>query len=189
MTGNEKHYCRILTIVEEESIIRHVKNANRCLQGLSKVALSKLILETLKIRDHANKKLKGGRGFIKLSKAAKEALSKNKLGRSFWRRWDSVHSDVVRKRQGNVAMNRALNCTTEMAQEHLDELADELIQCGIFKNPTKVEPGVWEGDIDTSRVFNHDETPQFVNYGIDGTANGLIYAGRGDPCLPKLKLS
>ena len=29
---------------------------------------------------------------------------------------------------------------------------------------------------------NHDETPQFINTGVDGTPNGLVYAGRGKPC-------
>ena len=109
-TGNEKHYCRILTIEEETSIVRHIKNSNRCFQGLSKVELTKLILDVLRVRDFANKKLKGGRGFIRLSKNAKDALERNKLGRSFWR-WDAVHTDLVRKRQGNICMNRALNCT------------------------------------------------------------------------------
>ena len=42
--------------------------------------------------------------------------------------------------------------------------------------------GVWTGNVDTARIFNHDETPQFINYGVDGTPNGLVYAGRGDSC-------
>jgi hypothetical protein len=46
----------------------------------------------------------------------------------------------------------------------------------------KVGPGVWEGDIDLKHIFNHDETPQFINYGVDGTPNGLVYAGRGKTC-------
>ena len=122
-----------------------------------------------------------------MSKNAKDALERNKLGRSFWRRWDAVHTDLVRKRQGNICMNRALNCTITMARNHLDELADELINTGIFQHAKKCESGVWEGSIDTSRIFNHDETPQFVNYGIDGTPSGLIYAGRGDPCQKMLR--
>ena len=48
-------------------------------------------------------------------------------------------------------MKRALNCTRQMAVEHLDELASELIEAGIFKNACKAEPGVWTGDVDTSR--------------------------------------
>lgn len=24
--------------------------------------------------------------------------------------------------------------------------------------------------------------PQFINYGVDGTPNGLVYAGRGESC-------
>ena len=58
----------------------------------------------------------------------------------------------------------------------------ELISTGIFINAVKVGPGVWVGDIDLSRIFNHDETPQFINYGVDGIPNGLVYAGRGEAC-------
>jgi len=46
----------------------------------------------------------------------------------------------------------------------------------------EIEPGVWEGQINLNRVFNHDETPQFINYGVDGTANGLVFAGKGESC-------
>ena len=58
----------------------------------------------------------------------------------------------------------------------------ELISTGIFINAVKVGPGVRVGDIDLSRIFNHDETPQFINYGVDGIPNGLVYAGRGEAC-------
>ena len=64
----------------------------------------------------------------------------------------------------------------------IDGLAEELICTGIFTNAVKVAPGIWEGNIDLSRIFNHDETPQFINYGVDGTPNGLVYAGRGETC-------
>ena len=37
------------------------------------------------------------------------------------------------------------------------------------------------------RIFNHDETPQFINYGVDGTPNGLVYAGRGDACQKMIR--
>ena len=50
-------------------------------------------------------------------------------------------------------MNRALNCTREMACSHLDELADELIKTGIFTDPQKEDDGVWTGEIDTSRYL------------------------------------
>ena len=63
-----------------------------------------------------------------------------------------------------------------------DALAAELIEVGIFTNAVQEERGVWTGNIDTERIFNHDETPQFINYGVDGTPNGLVYAGRGDSC-------
>ena len=70
-------------------------------------------------------------------------------------------------------MKRVLACTKEEAINHLDGLAAELIEAGIFVNAVQKEKGVWEGDIDTSRIFNHDETPQFVNYGQNGAAPEL----------------
>ena len=30
--------------------------------------------------------------------------------------------------------------------------------------------------------MNHDETPQFINYGVDGSAKGLVYASKGREC-------
>ena len=91
-------------------------------------------------------------------------------------------TSASRKRDGTVSINRALNCTKEMACNHLNELTEELIKANIFINAIQLETGVWQGDIDTIRVCNHDETPQFVNYGVDGTPNGLVYAGRGESC-------
>ena len=178
VTGCEKQYCCILTHLEEESVVRFVKNKNRCLQGINKKQLTNLILDILKIRDYANKKLKGGRRYTNLSVNAKRALQNKKLSRSFWKRWDAKHDDLRMKRQGTVTMNRAMNCTRDMASSHLDALAKELIDAGIFTNTKQVAPGVWTGQINTSRVFNHDETPQFINYGVDGTPN----AGRGESC-------
>ena len=42
-----------------------------------------------------------------------------------------------------------------MAIQHLDKLAEECIECGIFTNATKVEPGIWSGALDTNRIYNH----------------------------------
>ena len=74
VTGSEKQYCSILTNQEKESIVRFVKNKNCCLQGINKSELTTLILDIINIRDYANKKYKGGRGFCKLSANAKRAL-------------------------------------------------------------------------------------------------------------------
>ena len=51
-----------------------------------------------------------------------------------------------------------------------------------MKNYKKIKNSVWVGDIATERVFNHNETPQFFNDGVDGIANGLVYAGKGKTC-------
>ena len=86
-----------------------------------------------------------------------------------------------------MSMNRTHNCTRDMPSSHLDALAQELIDTGIFINAKQIQPGMWTGKIDTTREHNHDETPQFINYGVDGTPNGLVYAGRGESCKKMMR--
>ena len=37
-------------------------------------------------------------------------------------------------------------------------------------------------NIFNSRIVQHDETPQFINYGVDGGASGKVYCQKGDEC-------
>lgn len=182
----EKSYCSILTNDEEVQVVRHIKNRNRCLQGLNRAEITTLIIHVLKVRQLGLQKFHG-RKLKPLSNAAKKVMESNRLSKSFWKRWDAKHSSITRKRPGNVNLNRALNCTQAMAEEHLDQLADEMQRLRIFTDARHVAPGVWEGKIDTSRVINHDETPQFINYGVDGSASALLYAGKGDECKKLLR--
>ena len=178
----------ILTNQEEQTLVSYLKNMNRCHQGISRSQCEDIIIKMLQIRKWGL--LRGTRGvkkFKPLSNAAKTALEKNKISRAFWRRFDSKHADITKKRQGIVSMNRALNCSREMAISHIDDLANELIRLGIFTNAVQESPGKWTGNVDLSRIYNFDETPQFINYGVDGTANGLVYAGKGDECKEMIR--
>lgn len=179
VTGEEKGHLKILTSNEEECLVRYLVNRNRACRGLSRAETEKLILDMLKVKDHINKTSR--KDFVKLTDNAKKALIKNRIGRGFWRRFDIAHPDVKRKKPGNVSINRALSCTRDMAAIHLDELATELIEVGIFTNAERIDAGVWTGDIDTSRIIAHDETPQFINYGPDKRAK-LVYCGTGEEC-------
>ena len=180
VTDQERKSTTILLPSEEKAIVEYIKNRNRSYQALNKKSLTALILDILKIRRHFNKTVPRGRRTTPLSDNAKQALAMNKLSRSFWLRWDTKFQDICKKRQGTISTKRGMNCTREMAEAHLDELAEELINANIFTNSKQLAPGVWEGDIDLSRILNHDETPQFINYGVDGGPSGLVYAGRGE---------
>ena len=59
---------------------------------------------------------------------------------------------ITLKRPGNVSINRALNCTKEIANKHLDDMAEELILCGIMTNAKKISDGVWNGSVDLTRL-------------------------------------
>ena len=71
--------------------------------------------------------------------------------------------------------------------KYLDDLGQELLDSDIIIDGSKIKDGEWRGTIDTTRIIAHDETPQFVNYGVDGSANGLVYCGRGDACNKLIK--
>ena len=157
-TGKEKQYCRILTNEEEDILVKFIKNKNRALQPVNRKELNKVIIQMLKLRDATNK-MKGGRKYIPLSPAAQTAVLKGDPGRFVWMRFDKKHGDITCKHPSTVALKRVLACTKDMAISHLDDLAAELILTGIFTNATQIEPGVWEGSIDTSRIYNHNETP------------------------------
>ena len=91
---------------------------------------------------------------------------------------DKVTNDI--RAHNNNDANSIIFC-------FLDSLTEELIGCGIFTNFENIEPGVWKGDIDTTRVFNQDETPQFKNYGVDGTSSGLAFAAKGESCKKMIR--
>nr|XP_047140683.1 uncharacterized protein LOC124815887 [Hydra vulgaris] len=76
--GEERRYCSIFTLEEEEAVVKYVKNRNKSLQGINKTELTKLLLDILRIRDYMNKRCKGGRKLIKLSPNAKSALVNGK---------------------------------------------------------------------------------------------------------------
>ena len=94
---------------------------------------------------------------------------------------------MTRKRVGNTSLARATACSREMATQHLDSLAQELIIKGIMTNYEQIAPGEWKGDIDCSRIFNRDEIPQAIRYGVDGTAKNLAYCPKGEICANILK--
>ena len=85
-------------------------------------------------------KQRTGRKYEKLTDNALKVLARNRAGRGFWRRFHVANPCLVRKRQGTVSVNRALNCTRTMAEIHLDDLASDLIDAGIFGNAEQVAP-------------------------------------------------
>ena len=165
-TGNEKGYQRILTEVEEQTLVRYLINKNRACQGLTDNQVEGVVLNMLRVRRERNRR--GGRSFQKLSRCAKEALEKKRIGKSFFRRLKTSYPKLKQKTQRSVSVKRGLRCTREMAVDYLDSLADHLIEIGIAPDLVKEAPGVWTGRIDLTRIWAHDETPQFINFGTSG---------------------
>ena len=186
-SGYEKAHVSILLPEEEDCLVQYAINKARAMQPLKRKKMTEMILNILRIRVAANKKM-GGRKRVKLSRPALEALNKESIGQYFWMRFDAKYNKVLtRKRIGHTSLARAAAVTTPMAIAHIDSLAEELISKGIMVEAVQERPGVWTGRVDGSRVFNRDETPQAIRYGIDGSANNLAYCGKGSACDEAVK--
>lgn len=106
-----------------------------------------------------------------------------KLSKQFWNRFEVYHTDLKRKRQGTASKKRVFACSEEMVRVYFDELAEELIKLEIFTDANKIESDVWDGKLDLTRIFNHDEMSQFIDYGTSSnTGVGLVYCGSGERC-------
>ena len=175
--GEQKRYCSLLTSPEETSLIRYIKNRSRCLQGMSTKEVEVVVLNILKTREQINKK--GGHRFSALSKVAKDALRKKKVSRSFFPRLRTTYPELKMKVPKKIDINRGFNVTQAMAVEYIDDLAAEINHAGIGQLE-KVEPGVWEGTIDATRIICHDETPQFINHGDSSYTTTKVFGVAGE---------
>ena len=77
------------------------------------------------------------------SENAKRVLATKKLGRRYETKFMASRPYLSINRRGNVSINRALNCTCEMAAQHIDELAQGHQETGIMKNACRERDGVW----------------------------------------------
>ena len=179
-TGNEKSHQQILTAVEQKTLVKYLINRNRACQGLTDTQVEGVVLNMLRVRRDRNRK--GGRSFERLSKHAKDALEHKRIGKSFFRRLKTRYPKLKQKTQRVVSVKRGLRCTLDMAISYLDDLADHLIEVGIAPDLVKEAPGVWKGKVDLTRIWAHDETPQFINFGATGASKSKIYAGSGHDC-------
>lgn len=180
----------ILTSKEEKSLVRYLVNRNRACQGLTEEQVSGVVLNILKVRQKRNRDKHRGIGkwkYVPLSINANKALATKKVSRSFFRRFRAEHPEIKPKKQHKVSLKRGLRCTKEMAIEYLDELAEVLIDAGIAPDLKKVSPGIWQGAIDLTRIWAHDETPQFINFNASGQSKKKIFAGTGHDCSKLLK--
>lgn len=78
-TGKEKEYCSILTDSEENMLIKYMINKSRAYQPQNRSKVYEMAVKMLKVREHVNKKLKGGRLYKKLTSPAQLCIQRNRL--------------------------------------------------------------------------------------------------------------
>lgn len=127
---------------------------NAAPQALSTLEIKKLILDLLERRRLTN--AKGGK-IIPLSANAQHALETRSIGTVFWNRFWAAHPKLKVGHFTHASRKRTGACEREVAEQHLKALLGELVELGIASpEGVLLFPG---------RVYNSDETPQFLNYG------------------------
>ena len=101
------------------------------------------------------------------------------MGHRFFQRLKIAHSNLIMKAPKSLEINRGLNITHEMAENHLDELATEINLAGIG-DLNREAPGEWYGVIDGRRIIFHDETSQMVNNGPDVFSKTKVFGMKGE---------
>lgn len=74
---------------EENMLIKYMINKSRAYQPQNRSKVSEMAVKMLKVREHVNKKLKGGRLYKKLTSPAVVHSTPNRLPQSFWTRFDA----------------------------------------------------------------------------------------------------
>ena len=73
---SKREDSRIMTDEEEAILVRFLKNKSRALQGINRKETSLFIHDMLKVREHLNKRKKGGRGYKPITRSGKDFLMK-----------------------------------------------------------------------------------------------------------------
>ena len=86
--------------MEEQALVRFLKNKSRSMQGATRAEATKFVHDIALVREHLNKLI---------SDNGKKLLTKGKLSKSLWRRFENDYPSLTRKRQGNHSAKECLH--------------------------------------------------------------------------------
>ena len=174
-SGHENEARQVLTCKEEKELVEWCVKANEAQQGKTDDEVKEKIIELLRHRNFVNRTSGGGRGFSKLSRAAKTVVRTQHVGGKLLRRIKRKYEDLVdTKNTQKIQARRAEKHSEDVIRRHFYDAAGLealLLRCGIMDPVTK--------KIDARRVLNKDETPQFVDYDTTLSGQQKVWTGRG----------
>lgn len=126
-----KHDGRlILTQTEREDLAACLVQAAKAGRPFNRRDRVNAVLDILGWRKQHQ--MGGGRAYVKLSKAAKTALKKRTVTRSFWRKFYKDYPILRIKDVQETSSQRAKMCSRVVAQQHIDDIRKCLIKLGIY---------------------------------------------------------
>ena len=149
----------VLTTDEEALLCEFICLKNQAAQALSRDDIRLVIVKMLQLRSAVNAR---GGTIYPLSEPAKAVLAGKKPTSYFWSRFFADHPELKEGTASQVSQRRTGACTLGTATKHIAGLVKVLKEVGIME-----VGGAADGTIlphNTLRVFNSDETPQFINY-------------------------
>ena len=159
-------HSSVLTMAEEADIVSACKDLNRHGQGISRVDLGHMVLESLELRPLVNR----GRKYTPLSFNAKQMLESGVVHQSWFVNFFANHPDISERKPCPEEIARAKWMTKENSLKHFDFLRGALTRVGILVDGKIADP---------RRVLNSDECPN--PWGGTGE-RGKVIAAVGEPC-------
>jgi hypothetical protein len=153
--GRQADLRSILSISEEAILVDYIMLKNQAAQSLSRAEIAKVIIQMLQLREAVNRR---GGTIIPLSRAAKIVLANKAVSQAFFARFFADHPELKEGTATQTSQRRAGACTRGAAEKHIAGLNKMLKELGIM------EEGGTISVENSRRIFNCDETPQFINY-------------------------
>lgn len=169
----KEHKDAILTRQERKDLAETMRRAADGGCAMRKVDRDYAVLDILRWRKSQN--AVGGRGFSVLSGPAKSTLKNGKASKVFWRKFFKDFTDLhPNHKVVTTSMQRAKQCTREVAAEHLDKLRKTAAKLGIYDlEADRFVPGK------QGNIIWLDEMNQFFNYLLAPGNNLYRTARRG----------
>ena len=147
----------ILSEGEEELLVNWIKQKNDAHQSVSRTEIESTVIAMLQLRRETNRR---GGTIIPLSNAALQTLLHGKLSQIFFTRFFADHPELNEGTASQTSQRRTGACTRGTAEKHIAGLVKVLTELGIMEADGTISPE------NCRRIFNCDETPQFINYAV-----------------------
>ena len=144
----------LLTQDEEQQLAKYIKIRAETWQAVPMREIDNLVFELLTFRDFINRQVKGGKDYVPLGPMQRAVLNTRRFTPKWRRRFLKKHG-LDTCMTASVDAKRAAKATRKVAERHLSELKEWLVEKGIADSSGKI--------VHPAALVNFDECGQFFS--------------------------